>query len=104
MIFNRQQKCPCCGLDLQLRNLNLAHPFPCPHCHRELKVPRFYSTFLGLLSLVFSFLFWYDIGLRDLSLLAAGFVGWFPAVYVVALIMNRLFTPKSIPVDESIIR
>ena len=65
---------------------------------------RVYSTLFGLLGLALSFAISFEIGLRDLILLAAGFVGWFPAVCLVALVMNRLFPPRAIPVDESMLR
>jgi hypothetical protein len=102
--LDQRQKCPCCGRDLQLGDINLVRPFLCPHCQRELEVSRFYSTFFGLLSLALSFAISFGIGLRDIGLIAAGFVGWFPAVCIVAFIMNRLFPPKPVPVVESITR
>ena len=104
MILRRPLKCPCCGLDLQTKNLNYARPFPCPHCQRELKVSRVYSTFFGLLGLALSYMILFKIGLRDFSLLAGGIVGWIPVLSIQSLTLLRLFPPEPIPVDERLIR
>src|ERR1700756_1417113 len=103
MIFNRSLKCPCCGSDLQHKDLNFTKPFCCPHCKRELKVSRFYSTFFGLLAFAISFLIMSKIGLQDFSLLAASFIGWLPVASIESLMLQRLFPPKPIPVDDSLI-
>jgi len=104
MVLRRSLKCPCCGRDLEFRNLNFSEAFACPHCQRELKVSRVYSTFFGLLGLAASYAILYEIGLRDLSLLAGGFVGWFPVIFIELRTLNRLFPPELIPVDESIVQ
>jgi uncharacterized paraquat-inducible protein A len=104
MILRRPLKCPCCGLHLQTKNLNYSQPFLCPHCQRELKVSRTYSTFFGLLGLAISYVIMFKIGLRDFSLLAAGFVGWFPVLFIELRTLFRLFPPEPVPVDERLIR
>ena len=104
MILRRPLKCPSCGVGLQFKDLNLARPFLCPHCKKELKVSRAYSTFSGLLGLAVSYAILYKIGLRDLSLLAGGVVGWLPILSIESLTLLRLFPPDPIPVDESIIQ
>jgi hypothetical protein len=89
---------------LQSKDLKLSGIFVCPHCQRELKVSRFYSTFFGLLALALSYTILFEFGLRDFGLVAGGLVGWFPIAIVQSLTLIRLFPPEPIAVDENIVQ
>lgn len=104
MILGRLPKCPCCGVDLKIKNINFAEPFVCPHCQGELKVSRAYATFFGLLGLAISYLIVFEFGLRDFSLLAGGFVGWFPVIFIELRTLFRLFPPEPVSVNEKLIQ
>jgi hypothetical protein len=101
LILSQSPKCPCCGLDLKLKNIKFRETFACSHCKRELKISRFYNTFFGLLALALSYAILFEVGLRDFGLLVGGLVGWFPIGFIQAFMLLRLFPPTPIPVDES---
>jgi hypothetical protein len=82
----------------------LTGSFFCPSCRKELRVPRIYPYFFSLLSLALSFGIFFEIGLKDIGLVVAGFVGWFPVAAVVAATLGRLFPPDPIPLDESLLQ
>jgi hypothetical protein len=104
MTMRRLPKCPCCGCDLPIRNLNFARPFDCPGCKSELKISRFYSTLFSLLGLTLSFGISFAVGLRGTSLVVVGFLGWMPAAGIVLVAVTRLFPPELTAIDEQLIQ
>jgi len=66
-------------------------------------VSRTYSTFFGLLSLGLSFGILFEIGLRDLTLVAGSLVGWVPVAGLVSVTIGRLFPPRPSPADERLV-
>jgi hypothetical protein len=104
MNFNRKPKCPCCGLNLQMKYLKHSRPVLCPHCQRDLRISRVYTNFFGSLSLGLSFAIVYEFGIRGLSLLIGGFLGWLLVASSVIPVLIRLFPPELVPLDEKLAR
>ena len=104
MIFNRKPRCPFCGLDLQMKHLKYSRTFLCPHCQGELRISGVYTNFFGTLSLGLSFAIVYEIGIRGLSLLIGGFLGWLLVASSVIPVLILLFPPELVPLDEKLAR
>ena len=45
-------KCPACGATVGYLRINIVNPFPCPHCGRQLMVPKTYFKRLRFCSVV----------------------------------------------------
>lgn len=42
VVVGQIPKCPTCGVALGYSRINIINPFPCPHCGRQLMVPKAY--------------------------------------------------------------
>jgi|SRR5580658_6110836 hypothetical protein len=56
--------CPTCGVAVGYVRINIVNPFPCPHCGRQLMVPKTYLKQLRLFSRVLAAVVTVIIGLR----------------------------------------
>jgi hypothetical protein len=87
-----------------MKNLRFVGSFSCPHCHIDLRIPRFYGFVFGMLSLAVSFAIVSEFGLDDVGLVIGGLVGWLPVACVVSIIAIRFFPPEPVAPDEKLIQ
>jgi len=91
----RSPRCPLCGSDFNINDVDFALPFRCPSCEAYLCVPRYYSVFLGLRALLISGILCFLLGARGATLQWTTLLGWLPVLFV-SMFWTRHFAPPKL--------
>jgi len=86
--------CPRCGSSIEYKNVNFKHPFPCPTCQTELRIPQSYSGILLLIEVLAAGLVSFALGFRGWKLALAAVVIWLPLAFLLFGVVRHLNPPR----------
>ena len=92
--MKRLQNCVKCGAALTRKEILAAGPFPCPTCHTQLQAPESYGLWVGYGSALLDGLLFWALGVRNLYLVPAVLLAWFPTVYLAVNLLKYVIPQK----------
>src|SRR5438477_13077485 len=90
-------KCPRCGHDMKIAEVDFRLPFPCPWCNGFLYVPEYYSYLWSFLAFGVALLLCSVFGLRGMPLFLFAVIIWFPVLFLVIFWVRHVTPPRLRP-------
>lgn len=90
-------KCPACNAILDNREVRAGRPLICPSCSASWQLSTLQANIGGISALAITIGISYLFGLRELWLLLASVVMWFPAFVAWMFVFYRIVSPKFEP-------
>ena len=91
----KMPKCPVCGAEFHISNVDFASPFRCPVCGNWLRVPRYYPVIGIWTALFISAFLCFEFGARGVSLFWGTLLTWIP-VFMMVIFWSRHFAPPKL--------
>jgi hypothetical protein len=98
-MITRFNTCPSCGYHLAAREIKPLGTFGCPQCQRSLIIGQPYHSVLAVCALFIGATLFFELGLRELPLVALTLVSMFPIHAGLASICRR-----TIPVPLKLVK
>jgi hypothetical protein len=88
------RKCPTCGTTLRDGEILPVGHFPCPACRTQLQASDSYSTWIVGVNTLACLVISYALGFRNLHLVYAVLLAWWPLLYLFVNVGRYIVPPK----------